>query len=410
MGAEQDHRMKQAENNEIDSLLRAFAQRERAAANVRSVQQPAGGDLRARTSIHLDADELSAYAENALPVATRTRYTAHLADCDDCRKIVAQLAATVGLPGKERGAELGAVTWREKCAALFSPRVLRYAMPAFVVLAVIAVGFFALRQKKEASLVAQNQGSENSRGAITQVETKQPETSVSEGGPKAAGNQEQTRSQKHSQATPETKSGTNDKAETATVTAAGAPPTAAPAKDKDSSKKETAAASRPSYAPEPPPSPKPTAETANAEKPAQVAEESRESEEAAARRKEADRKSASRGAFANAPASPGTASAQPSARKAGAVSAGATVSVAGATGQRSDNEAETRTVSGRRFRRQSGAWVDTAYDSSQSTTNVGRGSEQYRALIADEPAIRTIAEQLSGQVIVVWKGRAYRIH
>jgi hypothetical protein len=38
-----------------------------------------------------------------------------------------------------------------------------------------------------------------------------------------------------------------------------------------------------------------------------------------------------------------------------------------------------------------------------------RGSERFRALVADEPEIRQIAEQLSGEFIVVWKGRAYRI-
>jgi hypothetical protein len=40
---------------------------------------------------------------------------------------------------------------------------------------------------------------------------------------------------------------------------------------------------------------------------------------------------------------------------------------------------------------------------------LARGSESFRALVADEPAINTIAEQLDGEVIVVWKGRAYRI-
>ena len=44
-----------------------------------------------------------------------------------------------------------------------------------------------------------------------------------------------------------------------------------------------------------------------------------------------------------------------------------------------------------------------------ATVNVSRGSEQFRALIADEPALRSIAEQLGGEVIVVWKGTAYRI-
>jgi hypothetical protein len=30
-------------------------------------------------------------------------------------------------------------------------------------------------------------------------------------------------------------------------------------------------------------------------------------------------------------------------------------------------------------------------------------------LIADEPAIKTIADQLDGEIIVVWKSRTYRI-
>jgi hypothetical protein len=54
-------------------------------------------------------------------------------------------------------------------------------------------------------------------------------------------------------------------------------------------------------------------------------------------------------------------------------------------------------------------WIDTAYDESRPTLTVARGSEQYRALVADEPAIRSIAEKLSGEVVIVWKGRAYRI-
>jgi hypothetical protein len=71
---------------------------------------------------------------------------------------------------------------------------------------------------------------------------------------------------------------------------------------------------------------------------------------------------------------------------------------------------EKRSVGGRQFRRQGGAWVDTAYNSSRAAINVHRGSEQYRALVADEPGIRHIADQLDGTVILVWKNRAYRIY
>jgi len=74
-----------------------------------------------------------------------------------------------------------------------------------------------------------------------------------------------------------------------------------------------------------------------------------------------------------------------------------------------DDESQTRTLFGRHFRRVGNAWVDDTYKSSMATTKVERGSEQYRALVADEPAVAGFATQLSGEVIVVWKGRAYRI-
>jgi hypothetical protein len=74
-----------------------------------------------------------------------------------------------------------------------------------------------------------------------------------------------------------------------------------------------------------------------------------------------------------------------------------------------DEAAETRSVAGRRFRRSGGVWIDTEYDQSKPTTNVARGSEHYRGLVGDEPSLGKIAQELSGEIIVVWKGRAYRI-
>jgi len=66
-------------------------------------------------------------------------------------------------------------------------------------------------------------------------------------------------------------------------------------------------------------------------------------------------------------------------------------------------------VAGRQFRKRGNLWMDTAYNSSMSTLTLNRGSESYRSLVADEPAIRTIADSLDGEVIIVWKGKAYRI-
>jgi hypothetical protein len=95
-------------------------------------------------------------------------------------------------------------------------------------------------------------------------------------------------------------------------------------------------------------------------------------------------------------------------------SAGRTAAAKPMAAQRDDaadkdkNDAETRTVAGRRFRKQGSVWIDTAY-SSQSLTELRRGSEQYRGLVGDEPAIKQIADQLDGEIIVVWKGKAYKI-
>jgi hypothetical protein len=78
-------------------------------------------------------------------------------------------------------------------------------------------------------------------------------------------------------------------------------------------------------------------------------------------------------------------------------------------GARAGSAGETRTVAGRTFRRQGNAWFDTSYRAGQSYTTVRRNSEQFRALVADEPQLRRIADALGGEVTVVWKGRAYRI-
>ncbi len=83
---------------------------------------------------------------------------------------------------------------------------------------------------------------------------------------------------------------------------------------------------------------------------------------------------------------------------------------AGGAAVEKESSSETRTVGGRNFRRQGGAWVDTSYNSSRTTINVARDSEQYRALLADEPGLRTITKQLGGEVIVVWGSKAYRFY
>jgi len=126
--------MKQANNNEVDVLLRALA-RGRDASLLQSETTSAGSVA----SRHLDADELNSYAEGLAPVPARARYMEHLADCETCRGIVVGLTQAAGSVNRHDVVpQPGGLSFWQKLTALFSPPVLRYAVPALV-LTVVSV-------------------------------------------------------------------------------------------------------------------------------------------------------------------------------------------------------------------------------------------------------------------------------
>src|SRR6185295_11676726 len=113
-----------------------------------------------RTSVsgHLDADELSAFAEGSLPPATRAGYVSHLADCDDCRKQASALAissgAVVRMEQSPSESIEGRTIW-QILVGLFALPVLRYAAFAAVILIVAGVAFVALRRpRNESNMIA----------------------------------------------------------------------------------------------------------------------------------------------------------------------------------------------------------------------------------------------------------------
>src|SRR5918996_442158 len=104
--------MRQETNNEIDLLLRRLGRRQEVSVTDSD-------------SDHLDADELSAFAENALPAAARARYTEHLADCSKCREIVVQLSGSVPIVAAKETVTVAAPSGLLKfLAGFFSPMVL----------------------------------------------------------------------------------------------------------------------------------------------------------------------------------------------------------------------------------------------------------------------------------------------
>ncbi|MBA2524679.1 MAG: hypothetical protein H0V18_02690 [Pyrinomonadaceae bacterium] len=390
--------MKQTENDEMDLLLRSLARRE-GSRSVAPEDHPA---------MHLDADELSSYAEQALPAAARARYTSHLAECSSCRKIVSELTSASGANVREHSvSQKTSVSLLHKLGALFSPDLLRYAVPALALFVFIAVGLVALREQPQPDFVAQNQPAA-SRDAT--IETKQTDSPAAPGDSAAAIEERQS-----SESRTSTGKGGGDQAKTAerNETSNNARPTdsVSVTSDRDASAGKAAGVASPSYAPEPvaasPPKPQTTHTESRTEVAARQKGEADKEKDESAREQEGARARTddSQNQVARPQSRTGAliGQSQERLRKLEAKPA------SGAGAKTNDDTADTRTVSGRRFRQQGGVWIDTAYQSSTATTTLVRGSEQFRALVADEPGIRAIAAQLPGEVVVVWKGRAYRI-
>jgi outer membrane biosynthesis protein TonB len=367
--------MKQETNNEMDLLLRRLS---RGASNV-------GAD-----GNHLDADELSSYAENALPAVARARYTEHLAECASCRKLVAQLSSSVS--AVSAAAKVSAPsTLRKFLASLFSPMVLRYAVPALGLIVVAAIGLTVIWRERRATSLAQLREQEPRT-----VSTAPPEQSPSPG----AFDERQEKAGAIA-GKPETR------AERSKETQPAPPPNAPPSVSVNGEVNQAAPTTKPEQQPvaNEPPAPKPTPAIDETKKSVDTEAKIRDrvasepaKEKAYQDTKGEDRRSDEVAAVRAAPAS-------------AAAKTEGTGSLAKLrrADEKDKNDADTRLVAGRRFRRERGVWIDTAYDSSRSTVSLTRSAEQYRALIADEPAIKTIAEQLDGEIIVVWKGRAYHI-
>ena len=382
--------MKQETNNEIDLLLRRLGRRPDG-----GVSDPDGG--------HLDADELSSYAENALPPSVRSRYTEHLAQCSSCRTLVVQLSSAAGVVvAPERSVVAEPSGFRKFLASLLSPLVLRYAIPALglAVIAVIGLTVFRPNQQPDTNVAHQTNA-----GAPANGQLQAPSPAGSGDNYQAEG--AKTAPAPTAAATPDAGSINLSKAPTPAPTAVDS--ISAPVTDSTAAATVEAA---PPPKPEPPPvtntpaaSPTPAATEINerkveAEKQVQAAREPQRTLQA----RDEGRRSANEAASTTASA------AKKKEDFSASPQAGTGVGVQrDGRGEKDRDDAEIRTVAGRRFRKQRGVWVDTAYESSSETTNLTRGSERYRALVADEPAIKNIADQLDGEIVVVWKGRPYRI-
>jgi hypothetical protein len=382
--------MRQETNNEMDLLLRRLG---------RQQETSASGD-------HLDADELSSYAENALPPAARAQYTEHLAECGRCRDLVVQLSSSAGVVVAQETAKVFAPApsaLKKFLASLFSPMVLRYAVPALGLIVVAAIGF----------MVSRRDGSSNS--PIADVRYKQPDQGLVASQPQQPSvSPEKPSAFLDSRESADKAATTHDSVTPSATPASNAAPvspvTAEAPKDTEAQVKKVDEEREQPEAKEAEP-PKPAAAVSDVKKlePQGRRQEAAEQTVTVTNDPAAEKaKTENRGVSDFAVASPGVARKRAEAGSTGGTAAAKTMSQRDDAADNDKNEAETRTVAGRRFRKQGNVWIDTAYNS-QSLTELRRGSEQYRGLVGDEPGIKQIADHLDGEIIVVWKGKAYKI-
>lgn len=372
-------------DKEIDAILR----RTRPGTPVSS------GDV---ASPHLNADELSAFAENAMPESAKRLYTVHLAECDRCRKI---LSDTISLNAEAEPAAASAaapavvgsdVPWYRR---LFLFPNLAYVMGTLVL---VFSGFLGY-------MVLQNSGG----GGMSAVDISQvPESQTgARGGP----NFEE----------PMYPAASNAAANTAVSTANSNAANAVPVQrsvEEDSNaaggggKDELAAVGKTQPANEAavtmdgvtaaPPPPAAVPMTAPQQKAAE-AEAQADKDDAAKAKEEVlaeDRKVLSQRSISELP----RAAARGPAKK----SAGPARDQQNQFPNRAENQYEavvTRAVGGKKFEQKEGVWYDTAYRG-QATTNVRRGTDAFKNL---DSGLRSIANSLTGTVVVVWSGKAYRV-
>ena len=407
---------------QIDVLLRRHAQQ------VKS---------KSATLQHLDADELNAFAEGSLPAAARSRYVSHLADCDDCRKVASQLAITSGavMAAEATVADSQGYSWWKRLSGFFSPLTLRYAAFAVVLIAVVGVTLLVMRRPRQSDLIAQRESAD--QGQVSAVKPAEP------AGLQASTDQNaQTQEKRSESASPAATTPMMSKSNESKFAESSATPPSKPEQETSKAISPALAGEKapepkamPSYAP-PPPGEVTRSETASNKGqslPGDFASGPRKSESPSDKLKMMDR--------ARAGDTPRNARAQDDLNRAGMAQPQSnvqkeadeklargrdaeTMSSRNRNARESQPEApatqragiakrvpaeeapETRSVGGRKFRRQGNGWVDAKFKSSMTLKSIARGSSEFDAL---DSGLRSIAQQISGEIIVVWKNKAYQI-
>lgn len=346
---------------------------------------------------HLDAAELSAFAENALPPATRTLYLSHLADCDHCRSTLSALVmlnaeaepvSAVSPVGAAAPVIEISVPWYK---SLFAIQNLAYGMGGLVILFAGFIGYVLLQGGGLSGETAMSVANK------PEPATEQRQTTATNASANVAANSIPMAANSNVTSLADRTMNGEEAIGSAGSAAASASPEFKSAESLDSAEM---ARSIPTMAPPPPTAAAPTTQPQDptavvpAEPAKPVGDDAKAREDLALQsRRQSELPLAGNvidgqaGPNRNVQRDNRTERSRTMAKRSAPVTSG------------------TRSVGGKSFSKRDGVWYDAAY-SGQATTNVRRNTDAYRNL---DRGLRTIAESLDGVLVVVWSSTAYRI-
>jgi hypothetical protein len=383
-------------DKEIDTLLRK-AQRD-APVLV--------GDF--ASSRHLDADEISALAENAMPENSRALYMAHLADCDKCRKILSNLL-TMNAEAAPAAASPGVITIAERSLPwyrkLFLFPNLAYVMGSLVLVFGGFLAFTIVRSSLtgDSATVSQITETENTKGGPN----FQTEPAFSGDTSAAANMAANSAANSNSSVASNTSTGEFNIEKGPNGGGGGGGRTDSNSYPVDGAVADAAA---PAAAAAPPPS------VAGATQPV-LPKENGERDDLKAKTEdklstatqEAEKQSSNLSLMKkdNLPGVPAQSGPMRNSENQYNRQLENLDRRAAAKRSARDEEASSgrRVVSGKTFERKQGVWYDTTYQG-RPTINVQRGTDEYNRL---DGGLRSIANSLGGTVVIVWGAKAYRI-
>ncbi len=329
----------------------------------------------AATGAHLDADELSMFAENASPTAFRQKQAEHLANCGNCRKVLAQLISLnankvepeVSAPTIQVAA-VNSVPWYRR---LFLFPNIAYVMGSLVVIFGGLLAFSLIQTGKNAE--------------VSQSADKFPQ---SESAPMAAANRSMAANSAINSNEPESRPldsiMSNSNASAASNRMVSATPSGKESLGESTSAKDEAQPDAGvGQLQKAKPSERDDRSTVDGASGTQNKYSIERSETEASDKED---RAKLRSMDAPIPAPPPA------------------VSMSRANPEKKAVSNDSKTIGNQRFVRKQGVWYDVRY-SDQPTINISRGSSQYKKL---DTGLKNIAQKLDGTAVVLWKEKAYR--